>query len=132
MRYIATGRVHPERCAVTFSRIEMSIPNGGKAYVSSDSSLLTIIIDDDDLDGRHAAVIQAEQLASLVVNVLAYSLGFGYRVEISQIVQEDGQAFVYGATAIADGASALGFEEYSPIFNRMLFLAGRDFFCDLP
>lgn len=130
MRYIATGKVHPERCAVYFGAVQMQFGQAGRAVASCAASQLTVVLEDTGADGRHAAVIQAEQLASIVTHCLAYSLGYSYHTEITQVIAEDGVPHVYGAMPIADGAEALGYGEAEglAVFNRALHLAGSDLF----
>ena len=87
----------------------MQFGEGGRAVASCAASQLTVVLEDTGADGRHDAVIQAEQLASIVTHCLAYSLGFSYHTEITQVIAEDGVPHVYGAMPIADGAEELGY-----------------------
>ena len=38
MKYVCTGRVHPERADVSFSRVEMKVEEGWNAVASCDES----------------------------------------------------------------------------------------------
>ena len=54
MHYICTGRVHPERADISFSRIEMTFGNDHKAIASCDASQVTVV-----LAGRNQSVAKA-------------------------------------------------------------------------
>jgi hypothetical protein len=129
MRYICTGRVHPERAAVSFSRIELGLADGSKVVASCDSSQLTVLLDSPSLDGWIAAQIMADDMANVVIGALGFSLGSGYSVELVQVTEEDGTAHVFGVRPSGDTSeSTLAFEPMVEVFNRALRLAGRDVF----
>jgi hypothetical protein len=130
MRYIVTGRVHPERADIYFSRVELGVGEKGRAILSCDSSQLTVTLDGGDIDGWITARIRAEDLASMVVGALGFSLGSGYSVEMIQVTEEDGTPHVSSVRpANPEGrGETLAFEPHNEIFNRALRLAGRDIF----
>ncbi len=119
MRYVATGRIHPERGDIRFSPIEWKIPEHGRAVAQSDSSQVTILLDLTSIDGFVTAYIAAEHFAHIVVGALGFSLGSGYSVELIQVTEEDGTPHVFGVRPTGDTpAETLGFEPHGPVFNR--------------
>jgi hypothetical protein len=132
MRYIATGRVHPERAQIMISPIEWQIPDDGRVVVQSDSSQISICLELNSIDGWITAKLVAEHYAMIVVGVLGFSLGSGYSVEIIQVTEEDGTPHVFGVRPEGDVPNqtlqTLGFEPYMPIFNRAFELANQDVF----
>lgn len=127
-RYIALGRVHPERADVQFSTIPLGIGGAGKAQVFCDSSQLTVVLTDCDFDGYLSALIAAEHLASLVTNALGFYLGTGYSVELIQIIEDDGTPHVIGARPSGPNGETLGFPEDKLLFERVLRLSVTDVF----
>ena len=130
MKYIVTGRVQPERADIFFSRVEMGVGTRGKAVLSCDSSQVTVVIESPDVDGWMSAMIQAEELASVVVSALGFSLGSGYSVNLIQVTEEDGTPHVLGVRPSnpEKQGESLGFAEQTEILNRALKLAARDVF----
>lgn len=130
MKYVVTGRVHPERAEIYFSRVEIAVGNNGRAVLSCDSSQITISLDIPEVDGWITALVQAEDLSSFVVGALGFSLGSGYSVELIQVTEEDGTPHV--SSVRPDNPERpgenLGFNSYPEVFNRALLLAGRDIF----
>lgn len=51
MKFIVTGHVHPERADISFSRVEMTLGDGGTAVASCDSSQITVVLNVPTLDG---------------------------------------------------------------------------------
>jgi hypothetical protein len=72
MKYICTGRIHPERTDVSFSRIELKFAGGGGAVASCDTSQITVVVEDPSLDGWISARITAEGVANLMVGALGF------------------------------------------------------------
>lgn len=128
MYYIVTGRVHPERADISFSRVEMGLQSGGTAIASCDSSQITVILNDASIDGWITAKVAADEIASLVVGALGFSLGSGYFVEMVQVTEHDGTAHVFGVRPQGYNNETLGFEPHIPPFNRALRLSVRDIF----
>ncbi|EAQ66890.1 hypothetical protein MED121_13220 [Marinomonas sp. MED121] len=129
MKYFATGIVHPERAAVSFSKVGMKIEGGGEVVVQCDASQLTVSLDVPSLDGWIAAHITAEDIANIIVGALGFSLGCGYTVEIVQITEEDGTPHVFGVRPRGESPNEhLGFDPHIPTFNAAYRLAGRDVF----
>lgn len=128
-KYIITGRAHPERADISFSRIEMNLTDGHAAVASCDSSQITVTLDMPKLDGWIAAMIAAEEIATIMVGALGFSLGSGYSVELIQVTEEDGTPHVFGVrpTDPASGAT-LGVEPHIDIFNRAFRLSGQNLF----
>lgn len=128
-KYIITGRVHPERADISFGRIEMEMADGQSAIASCDSSQLTVTLNMPNLDGWIAAMIMAEDIASIIVGALGFSLGSGYWVELIQVTEEDGTPHVFGVRpANPESGSTLRVEPQIDVFNRAYRLSGRDLF----
>jgi len=129
MKYIVTGRVHPERADISFGRVEMKTSTGGTAVVSSDASQVTVVVDIPQLDGWIAAQIAAEDFANIVVGALGFSLGSGYWAELIQVTEEDGTPHVFGVRPTGEVPSeTLAVLPQPENFNRALRLCGRDVF----
>lgn len=130
MRYVITGRVHPERANISFSRIEMSVRDGGRMVASCDSSQITMVLDLPRLDGWMTAMVVAEDIATMIIGSLGFSLGSGYSTELIQVTEEDGTPHVFGVRPEnpEQPGETLAFEEYIDVFNRTLQLAGRNIF----
>ena len=129
MMYVCTGRVHPERADVSFSRVEMKFEGGGNAVASCDASQVTVVLDDPPVDGWIAAHIMAEDVANIVVGAVGFSLGSGYSVEILQVTEQDGTPHVFGVRPVGEKpGQTLGMDPYIPAFNRAIRLSGRDVF----
>jgi hypothetical protein len=75
------------------------------------------------LDGWVSAQIAAEHLGYMIVSALGFSLGFGYSVEIIQVIEENGTPHVFGVSV-----GNLGFNPHDPVFSRALQLAGENLF----
>ncbi|MCJ7600238.1 MAG: hypothetical protein MUO63_01905 [Desulfobulbaceae bacterium] len=129
MKYICTGRVHPERADVSFSRIELKFDGEGTAVASCDASQLTVVLDVASIDGWIAAQIMADDVANIFVGALGFSLGSGYSVELIQVTEEDGTPHVFGVRPEGERpGQTLGIDPYIPAFNRAFRLSGRDVF----
>lgn len=123
MRYTITGRVHPERAAVEFSKVGLDIGNRGKATLHCDASQLTVVLDIDSSDDAVLARNTAEHLAQMIVSSLGFSLGTGYSVEIIQVIPENKDPLVFGVRP-----AQLDFNPHQSIFNKALRLSGSDVF----
>ena len=129
MRYIATGRVHPERADIRFGPVAWQIPGNGRVVAQCDSSQLSVLLELPELDGWISAFIAAEHFAHIVVCALGFSLGSGYSVEIVQVTEEDGTPHVFGVRPTGvQPEETLGFEPHLPVFNRALLLASENLF----
>jgi hypothetical protein len=129
MKYIVTGRVHPERADISFSRVQLELSNGGTATANCDASQITVTIDIPSLDGWISAMIVADDIANIIVGALGFSLGSGYSVELIQVTEEDGTPHVFGVRPEGKKAGeTLAIEPYVDIFNRAFRLAGRNIF----
>ncbi len=128
MRYVATGRIHPERADIRFSPIEWTIENDGRVVASCDASQLTVVLDLASIDGFITAYITAESFAHIVVGALGFTLGSGYSVELIQVTEESGTPHVFGVRPDLDGGGTLGFDPNLRVFQRAFELANRDVF----
>jgi hypothetical protein len=129
MRYVVTGRVHPERGDISFDPVEWQIPDHGRVVAQCDSSQVTVLLELTSIDGFVSAYIAAEHFAHIIVGALGFSLGSGYSVELIQVTEEDGTPHVFGVRPVGNTpADTLGFEPHAPVFNRALTLANRDLF----
>ena len=102
MKYVCTGRVHPERADVSFSRVEMKFERGGNAVASCNASQVTVVLDVPSIDGWIAAHIMAEDVANMVVGALGFSLGSGYSVELLQVTEQDGTPHVFEVRPVGE------------------------------
>ncbi len=128
-KYVITGRVHPERADVSFGRVGMTLADGSTAFASCDASQLTVYLDAPRLDGWIAAMIVGEQIATIFVGALGFSLGSGYSVEIIQVTEEDGTPHVFGVRpADPESGKTLGVDPHIDVFNRAFRLAGQNVF----
>ncbi len=124
MRYVCIGRVHPERAYVSFNEIRLKSHN---VTISCDHSQLTVVIDDDNLDGWLAARIAAEDIASVFVSSLGFCLGCGYSIEILNVVDETGSAHITSVKPRDErtgDALQIGVER----FDSASRLSGKDIF----
>jgi hypothetical protein len=129
MRYIATGRVLPERANVHFAPIQWDIHDYGKVIARCDSSQISMTIELADIDGFVSAYLSAEHFALVVVCSLGFALGSGYSVEIVQIIEENGTPHVFGVRPIhGESRDGLGFNPHEPMFIRSFDLANKNIF----
>lgn len=129
MRYFVTGRVHPERADVSFSKIVMKLQGGGSVTTICDASQITVVLDVPTIDGWISAQIVAEDAANIVIGALGFSLGSGYSVEMIQVTEEDGAPHVFGVRPTGDTPDkTLGFSPHVDIFNKAYRLSGNDIF----
>jgi len=129
MKYLVTGRVHPERAGVSFARVELRLQGGGTAVTHCDSSQITVALDAPQVDGWISANIMAGDIANIVIGSLGFSLGSGYFVEIIQVSEEDGTPHVFGVRPTGDTPDhTLSVEPSHAAFQRALRLSGRDIF----
>lgn len=129
MNYFCTGRVLPERAAVSFSPIEFSLEDGARAVVSCDASQISVAIEHPTLDGWIAAQMFAVEVASLFVSALGFALGSGYSVEMTQVTEADGTSHVFGVRPTGEPPRVdLAVQPDQEIFNAALRLSGKDVF----
>ena len=113
MRYIVTGRVHPERADVHFNIPTMEPATGGSISVHCEASQLTVVLENQDIDGARSAFLMAEQVAQTFISSLGFSLGTGYVVELLQVIEETGAVHVFGTRV-----QELIFEAFDVKFNE--------------
>jgi hypothetical protein len=128
-KYVITGRVQPERADISFGRVEMKLDEGQSAVASCDSSQITVTLNMPKLDGWIAAMIVAEDIATIMIGALGFSLGSGYRVELIQVTEEDGTPHVFGVRpSDPTSGGTLGVEPQIEVFNRAFRLSGHNLF----
>lgn len=129
MRYVVTGRIHPERADIRFSTVEWQIPNDGRVVASCDSSQITICLELSSIDGWITAFIAAEHFAMIIVGALGFSLGSGYSVELIQVTEENGTPHVFGVRPTGlTPEQTLGFDPHGHVLNRAFELANANIF----
>jgi hypothetical protein len=123
MKYICTGRVQPEHASVMFGPITLALDGGGSAVTSCDASQITVVLDVPYVDGFIAARLIAIDVANIVVGSLGFVFGYGYSVDMVQVIEENGNAHVFGVQPT--GAPLVVVPE-ALSFTRAVHLAGKD------
>lgn len=95
MKFFAIGRVYPERADVNISKIEWE-KEGSKISVFCRSSQLFVVLDDPRVAESSSAHATAEHVCQVFVSALGFVLGCAYKVEITQVVDEDFETIVVG------------------------------------
>lgn len=95
MRFIVTGRVHPERAEVCFST-KVWTSTDGVVTVSCDSSQVTVVIEHQKVTDSITAFLLAQHIAQAIVSVLGFALATGYWIEMIQVIDESGTPHVFG------------------------------------
>jgi hypothetical protein len=127
MKFIITGRVHPERADIKFGPIEWTLEDDGHVTAQCDSSQITVSLDLKSIDGWRTAFVTGEHFAHIAVGALGFSLGSGYSVELIQVTEESGVPHVFGVRPVGDSADDwLGFTAHEPTFLRCFDLANHD------
>lgn len=127
MRYIATGRVHPERSGIGFLPIEWRIPGQGAVVVHCEHSQVTIIMNLESIDGWATAFQQAKHFGSLVVSALGFAVGEACRLELVQVSEESGFPHLFGAAPVGRPSNGtLAVATPDAIFNRMIQRGNQD------
>ena len=127
MRYIATGRVQPERADIRFTPIEWRIPEHGNVVAYCHGSQLTLVLDIASIDGWATAYQQAKHFALMTVGTLGFALGAAFRIELIQVIAENGLPHVFGAEAIGRlPDQSLRIDQPDSGFNRAIQLANKD------
>lgn len=88
MKYIACGRIHPERAAVNIPFTEWNSDEVSYSFWSHESQFI-IKIDDPSIDGSVSAHLTTEHLTQMIVNSLGFKYGAKYTPEIIQVISED-------------------------------------------
>lgn len=95
MKFIAVGRVHPERADVSFTQYSQS--NGSSSIkLFCWASQLTIHVDDPRIEDSLAARLVAEHYGQTFVSALGLACGGGFIVEITQLLYGDDKIEVLG------------------------------------
>ena len=121
MRYVATGRVHPERANVNTGRFSWTSQDGYEITLTCEASQLTVVLENAPVDGYVAAFLMAKHWAQAAVSALGYSLATGYSVELIQLVEESGAVHVFGVRT-----PGLMFEPWEPVFAASIELSAHD------
>jgi hypothetical protein len=123
MKYLATGRVLPERAWVSFGPVHWRYGESGRVSAYSDSAQLSVQLDVPDLNDTSSAYIAAEHFAHIAVSSLGFSLGSAYSVELTQVFEENGTPHVFGVRH-----QDLVYDPHLDIFNRSILQATEDVF----
>jgi hypothetical protein len=128
MRFIATGRVQPERAETRFDTVEGAFGGGGKVVTSCDASQLSVVMDLPGIERVDEARTIAQHFATMFVCALGFSNGCGYSAEIIQVFDEGGVPAVFGVQPTDEAGKHLGFDAETDIFTRVVLLAGHNIF----
>jgi hypothetical protein len=123
MRFLITGRVHPERADVSFERQEWRSDIAGSFAVSCEASQVIVVADLPPECDHLDAFVRAEQVAQGIVSALGFALGTGYSVELVNVVSETGATRTFGVLP-----GDLHFEPWLAVFLRASDVAKRDVF----
>ena len=123
MKYLAVGRIHPERTHVSFGPLQWTYEDKGRVTIFSDSAQLSVSLNLPELKDLASAHMAAEHYGQIVASSLGFSLGSGYAVEVTQIFEEDGKPHVFGVRH-----QALVYQPYAEVFNRAILQATDDIF----
>lgn len=121
MKYLAIGRIHPERADVNIKIPPMRPATGGEISIYCEASQLTVTLVDQPVDGYIAAYILAEHIAQSVVSALGYALATGYVVELVEVIEDSGAVHVFGTRA-----QELMFDPFEPKFSQAVNVVGSD------
>lgn len=121
MRYLATGRVLPERAYVSFGPVYWSLGEAGRITAFSDSGQLSVSLELTEPNDCSSIYIKAESFAQIAVSSLGFSLGSGYSVEIIQVFNEDNIPHVVGVRN-----QSLMYTPHLEAFNKAIRLATED------
>lgn len=127
MRFLASGRVHPERAETVFEEVKGSCGSGAFA-IKCDASQLSLALDLPDGWSTAQARLVAQHYATMFVTALGFSNGSGYSAEIIQIFRDSGTADVFGVRPISEDRAGLGFEQQTEVFTRAVLLAAENIF----
>ena len=126
MKYVALGRVHPERACVHIPTQTWENETG-KVSFTCGASQIHITLEDPRVSNYLSAHGTAEHIAKTFISALGFLLGCSYTVEISQVIEAD-EPFVIGVqqehlifTSSGDQIAAL-FDELTPLIRHDLFL----------
>jgi len=127
VRYIATGKILPERADIRFPPIEWRIPDEGSVVAHCDASQVTIVLDLPAIDGWATAYLQARHFGLMTVGTLGLALGGAYSIELVQVMAENGNPHVFGAEAVGRlPEETLRLDQPETIFTRGIELANKD------
>lgn len=126
MKFIATGRVHPERADVHFKEVKWELGES-KISVSCVSSQLFAVIDDPRVSDYLSAHGTAEHVAQIFLSSLGFLLGCGYKAEITQVIDADQNSIVVGVQEELVRFD-VGGETFGTMFLEVLQLARNDLF----
>lgn len=95
MKYIGVGRVHPERASVYINHIEFPSEHGLVTFFCG-ASQINIMLDHAHVHDFLSAHATMEHIAQVYVSAIGFALGCGYRVEITQVTDENNNIYVIG------------------------------------
>lgn len=123
------GRVHPERANVCLPRTEFTGSDGAKSHFICDASQFTVVLDDSDVHDPHSAKIRGEQIALMIVSALGLSNGSGYSVEVVNVVDGNGNSYVFGVRPYSSELEEdLRMEPMGEVYNDAVNLSSHNIF----
>jgi hypothetical protein len=123
MRYIMTGRIHPERADVSFWPQTWERDGGESISVGCESSQIVVRPNLPGVDDHVTAFVTADQVVQAVVSAFSFALGTGYAAELVQVLENGAASHVFGVRP-----GNLHFEPWQPMFTSAGELSRRDVF----
>ena len=129
MKYVVVGRILPERANVNLSRTDFRSSDGSVSYLQCDASQFTVVLNDNEVKDAYSAKIRGEQMALMIVSALGFSNGSGYSVEVIQVVDEEGNSFVFGVRPYSpELGTDLKIEPMDQVCTDAIRLSGHNIF----
>lgn len=121
MRYYLSGRINPQSCSITIPTVELKTPEL-KMTFNCDSSIISIIVYDTEVDTREA-YIRSQEVVHIIVSCYGFSHSSAYDAELISISVEDNES-----TVIKVSISELIQTNPDKIYNELVDLSLKDIY----